>query len=285
MIILSRPAYAKVNLTLDVLAKRPDGYHNLESVFQEVSLHDDITLRLGTREPWKVKCNLPNIPCDERNLVWKAADAFCKECAFDPQGLTIEVYKRIPSEAGLGGGSADAAAVLMCLNERLEKPLSVQSLIDLGARIGSDVPFFILGGTAYAQGRGERLRKIEAKGKLHYVLVKPELSFSTPKLFAKLDSCTITHRPDQLGMEEALLSHDVDTVAGKLCNVFELAVVTDHPEISDIKELLLKQGALGAQMTGSGSVVFGVFSSEEDAETCGQALRSRYPNTFVCQSV
>ena len=285
MITVARPAYAKVNLTLDVLAKRPDGYHDLESIFQSVSLHDDITLELGTGEPWKVTCNVPSVPCDRRNLVWKAAAVFCEETGYDPQGLTIHVQKRIPSEAGLGGGSADAATVLLILNEQLPQPLPMAELLSVGAKVGSDVPFCILGGTAYAEGRGERLRHIPAKGTVHYVLVKPDLSFSTPKLFGKIDACEILSRPDQISAEKALTEGDIPALAKLLRNVFEIAVLEDYPEITEIKELLLSNGALGAQMTGSGSVVFGIFPTEDSARLCAHSISHLYPNTFVCKTV
>lgn len=285
MITAQRPAYAKVNLTLDVLAKRSDGYHDLESIFQAVSLHDDIVLEIGTGEPWKVTCNVPSVPCDQRNLVWKAAAVFCEETGYDPNGLTIHVRKRIPSEAGLGGGSADAAAVLLLLNEQLPQALPMTHLLSLGAKVGSDVPFCILGGTAYAEGRGERLRPIPAKGAIHYVLVKPSLAFSTPKLFGKIDSCEILSRPDQISAENAIVAGDIPAVAKLLCNVFELAVLEEYPEIAEIKDLLLSNGALGAQMTGSGSVVFGIFSTEDSAQKCADTISSLYPNIFVCKSV
>lgn len=285
MITIRKPAYAKVNLTLDVLAGRDDGYHDLQSIFQSVSLQDDIVLQIGTGEPWAVKCNVPSMPCDHKNLVWKAAATFCQATCYDPDGLTIEIVKRIPSEAGMGGGSTDAAAVLVALNEYAGHPLSLQELIDLGAKVGSDVPFCILGGTAFAEGRGERLRPISVQGTIYYVIVKPDLAFSTPKLFAKLDACTIPVRPQQEAMEKALVSADIPSVGKELSNVFEFAVLEQYPEISQIKEMLLANGALGAQMTGSGSVVFGVFNTEDAAKLCANALASTYPNTFVCHTV
>ena len=285
MITLREPAYAKVNLTLDVLAKRPDGYHDLESIFQAVSLRDEILLTLGTGESWDLICSDPQIPCDRRNLVWKGAELFCQETGFDPKGLHMEIRKQIPSQAGLGGGSADAAAVLRVLNRCLEKPLSIEALAQMGAKVGSDVPFCVIGGTAFAEGRGERLRPLGTEGKLHYVLVKPSLSFSTPELFRKIDNSSIPKRPNHEAMTKALENGDPVQVGEQLCNVFEYAVLEDYPEIGRIKELLLSHGAVGAQMTGSGSVVFAIFQTEGQAQQAHCAIASEYPDSYNCTTV
>ena len=140
MITLFEPAYAKVNLTLDVLGKRDDGYHELQSIMQGISLRDDIEIDVGTGKPWKLLCSAEGIPCDERNLAWKAAKIYCDTMKKDPDGLEIRILKRIPNEAGLGGGSADAAAVLRALNRHYGEPLSILALAELGAQVGSDVP-------------------------------------------------------------------------------------------------------------------------------------------------
>ena len=285
MITLREPAYAKVNLTLDVLAKRPDGYHDLESIFQAVSLRDEILLTLGTGESWDLICSDPQIPCDRRNLVWKAAELFCQETGFDPKGLHMEIRKQIPSQAGLGGGSADAAAVLRVLNRCLEKPLSLEALAQMGAKVGSDVPFCVIGGSAFAEGRGERLSPLGTEGKLHYVLVKPSLSFSTPELFRKIDNSSIPKRPNHEAMTKALENGDPVQVGEQLCNVFEYAVLEDYPEIGRIKELLLSHGAVGAQMTGSGSVVFAIFQTEGQAQQAHCAIASEYPDSYCCTTV
>lgn len=278
-------APAKINLTLDVLAKRPDGYHDLESIMQAVSLEDEILLEIGTGSSWELLCDQDNIPKDERNLAWKAARAFCDAASWDPNGLRITVVKRIPSEAGLGGGSADAAAVLRGLNRCIENPLSPEELASIGAKVGSDVPFCVVGGTAFCEGRGERLSPIEVAPKYAYVLCKPDLAFSTPKLFTKLDNSVITKRPDHEAMITALKSGDSTSVGELLCNVFEEAVLEEYPDIPKIKAMLTEYGAAGAQMTGSGSVVFGVFSAESDALSAREALKAVFPNTYFCKTV
>lgn len=267
-------AYAKVNLTLDVLGRREDGYHDLCSVMQEISLHDDVLLELGTGEEWKLYCNALDVPCDETNLAWKAARVFFDRVGREPNGLTVRITKRIPSQAGLGGGSSDAAAVLRLLNEHYGTPLSVSELCALGAQVGSDVPFCVLGGTALAEGRGERLKKLPAAPKLYFAVCKPDAAFSTPKLYAKLDEITVTERPDTEGMCEALRSGDKARIGEGLCNVFEQAVSGSFPALSEIKSVLLACGALGAQMTGSGSAVFGIFADECSAKKACKALDS-----------
>ena len=158
MTTLYEGAYAKVNLTLDVLGKREDGYHDLQSVMQTISIRDDVEIDVGTGKPWVLECSREDIPNGPENLAWKAAKVYCDAMKLDPQGLAIRITKRIPSGAGLGGGSADAAAVLRALNRHFDSPLSILALAELGAQVGSDVPFCVVGGTAMVEGRGERLR-------------------------------------------------------------------------------------------------------------------------------
>ena len=160
MTTLYEGAYAKLNLTLDVLDKRPDGYHNLKSVMQAVSIRDDIEIDVGTGKAWTLSCDKEGIPTDNRNLAWKAAEAFFNATGIDPDGIEIRITKRIPMEAGLAGGSADAAAVLRALNKHYKMPFSILALAELGASVGSDVPFCVLCGTAMVEGRGDRLRKL-----------------------------------------------------------------------------------------------------------------------------
>lgn len=266
MITLTGCAFAKVNLTLDVLGKREDGYHDLCSVMQAISLHDDITLELNTGEPWQMFCDADGVPCDSRNLAWKAARVFFDAIGWAPDGISIRIHKQIPSQAGLGGGSADAAAVLRMLNEWKNVPLSTQELCALGAKVGSDVPFCVLGGTALAEGRGERLTRLPDAPQMYFAVYKPNAAFSTPELFAKLDAVTITKRPDTAAMCQALRCGDKAAVGACLCNVFEQAVADSFPELAEIKSVMLNSGALGAQMTGSGSAVFGIFETEAAAQ-------------------
>lgn len=285
MITLRESAYAKVNLTLDVGQKRLDGYHDISSIMQSVSVRDDIEMDLNTGEGWKIFCEKDGVPTDERNLVWKAARIYFNRMGGEPDGITFRITKRIPSQAGLGGGSADAAAVLRTLNRWQGYPLSVYALCELGAEVGSDVPFCVLGGTALAEGRGERLTAMPDMPELFYVICKPNLSFSTPELFAKLDAVTIGERPDQVGMRAALQRGDFEQIGKKLCNVFEQAVLPEHPELNYIKSVMMTYGAYGAQMTGSGSAVYGIFDSFEYAMVACTMLKENYPDIFMGKSV
>ena len=224
MTTLYEAAYAKVNLTLDVLGKREDGYHDLKSVMQTLSVRDDIEIDVGTGKDWCLKCDKEGIPCDERNLAWKAAKVYCDALCKDPEGLEIRITKRIPSQAGMGGGSADAAAVLRALNRHYGDPISILALAELGAQVGSDVPFCVVGGTCMCEGRGEKLRKLPDMPDCIFVVVKPEFSVSTPELYKKIDEVTIAKRPDHREKESALLSGDLLRVANNLHNVFDPVV-------------------------------------------------------------
>ena len=285
MTTLYEGAFAKLNLTLEVLGKRPDGYHDLKSVMQTISLRDDIEIDVGTGKPWKLQCGREGIPTDERNLAWKAAKVYCDAMGKDPNGLEIRINKRIPSEAGLGGGSADAAAVLRALNRHYGNPLSILALAELGARVGSDVPFCTLCGTAMVEGRGERLRKLPDMPDCVLVVCKPDFGVSTPALYQKIDETAIARRPDHQAMESALLSGELGRVAENLCNVFDPVVTADHLEINYIKSICHSYGSLNQQMTGSGSAVYAIMPSFEYAAVVCEMLRPNYPDIFIAKPV
>ena len=285
MTTLYEAAYAKVNLTLDVLGKRDDGYHDLKSVMQTLSIRDDIEIDVGTGKPWHLSCDKPEIPCDERNLAWKAAKLYCDTLGKDPNGIEIRITKRIPSQAGMGGGSADAAAVLRALNRHYGDPLSIGALAELGAQVGSDVPFCVVGGTCMCEGRGEKLRKLPDMPDCIFVVVKPEFSVSTPELYKKIDEVAIAKRPDHMSMESGLLSGDLLKVAQNLHNVFDPVVTAEHLELNYIKSLFHQYGAVGYQMTGSGSAVFGIVSEFEIAAVLCNMLKENYPNVYIGKPV
>ena len=281
MITLYEGALAKVNLTLDVLGKREDGYHDLQSVMQTVSIRDDIEIDVGTGKPWTLACDKEGIPQDETNLAWKAAKIFCETAKVDPDGLAIRITKRIPAQAGLGGGSADAGAVLRALNRHYGEPFSVYALCEVGALVGSDVPFCTLCGTAMAEGRGERLRKLPDIPECFFVVCKPDFSVSTPELYRVLDEKAIAKRPDNRAMENAILTGDLGAIAENLCNVFDPVVTAEHLELNYIKSIMNTYGAVGSQMTGSGSAVFGIFESFEFAAVACNMLKDNYPQIFI----
>jgi len=285
MTTLYEGAFAKLNLTLDVLGKREDGYHDLKSVMQTISIRDDVEIDVGTGKPWKLLCSDETIPTDERNLAWKAAKVYCDALNKDPNGIEIRITKRIPSGAGMGGGSADAAAVLRALNRYYDNPLSIFALAELGAQVGSDVPFCTLCGTAMVEGRGEKLRKLPDMPDCIFVVCKPEFSVSTPELYKKIDEVTIAKRPDNQAMESALLAGDLLKVCHNLCNVFDPVVTEEHLELNYIKSLFHNYGAAGYQMTGSGSAVFAVVSEFEVAAVICNMLKENYPNIYIAKPV
>ena len=285
MTTLYEGAFAKLNLTLDVLGKRPDGYHDIKSVMQAISLRDDIEIDIGTGKPWKLLCDKEDIPTDERNLAWKAAKLFFDTTGKDPEGLEIRITKRIPAEAGLGGGSADAAAVLRALNRHYGAPFSLPALAELGGQIGSDIPFCVLCGTAMAEGRGEKLRPLPNVPDCIFVVCKPDFSVSTPALYAKIDEKAIAQRPDHRTIESALLAGDLGAVAQNLCNVFDPIVTEEHLELNYIKSIFNSYGAVGYQMTGSGSAVYCIVENFEYAAVICSMLRENYPQVFIAKPI
>lgn len=285
MTTLYEGAFAKINLTLDVLGKRPDGYHDLKSVMQTISIRDDVEIDIDTGKPWALHCTKEGIPEDETNLAWKAAKVFFDTIGKDPNGIEIRITKRIPMEAGLGGGSADAAAVLRALNRHYGEPLSILALAELGSAVGSDVPFCTLCGTAMVEGRGERLRKLPDLPDCCFVVCKPDFSSSTPELYRKLDDSVIGKRPDHQAMESALLAGDLGKVAENVYNVFDPLVTKEHLELNYIKSIFNSYGSIAQQMTGSGSAVFGMVTSFEYAAVICNMLKDNYPDVFIAKPV
>lgn len=284
-VTLREGAFAKINLTLDVLGKRPDGYHDIQSVMQTISIRDDVEVEVGTAKPWTLSCDKEDVPQDSSNLAWKATEMFCRAAKRDPEGVAIRITKRIPTQAGLGGGSADAAAVLRALNRHYDYPFSVYALAELGAEVGSDVPFCTLGGTVLCQGRGERLRKLPDLPETLFVVCKPDFPVSTPELYRRLDETAIARRPDHTAMEAAIVQGDVGAIAGQLCNVFEPVVTEKHLELNYIKSLMNSYGALGFAMSGSGPSVYAIAPSFEYAAVICTMLKDNYPQVFIAKTV
>ncbi len=285
MITLYEAAFAKVNLTLDVLGKRPDGYHDIKSIMQTISIRDDIEIDIGTGKPWCLKCSREDIPTDERNLAWKAAKVFFESKKIDPDGIEIRITKRIPTQAGLGGGSADAGAVLRALNKHYGEPFSILALAELGSLVGSDVPFCTLCGTALVEGRGERLRKLPDMPDCCFVVCKPDFSISTPALYEKINHSSIGRRPDHQAMESALLASDIEKISKNLVNVFDPLVTQEHLELNYIKSIFNSYGAVGQQMTGSGSAVFAIVTDFEYAAVICNMLKENYPEVYIAKPV
>lgn len=277
-------ARAKLNLSLDVLGRRGDGYHELRMVMQEAELSDEVYVEL--REPgfFRAETNRSYIPTDERNVAVKAARAFFELAGLE-SGAYIMITKRIPVCAGLGGGSADAAAVIRALSELTGRPLDEAGLYRAAERAGSDVPFCLMGGTALAEGRGERLTPLPELPELPVVICMPYFTCSTPELFTRLDSLRTRCRPDTAGLVAALGSGDVAGVARRMYNVFEDALERRPAQaVGEIKRLLLEHGALGAVMSGSGSAVYGLFTDEAAAERAAQAAGRSCREVFLSRT-
>lgn len=285
MTTLYEGAFAKLNLTLDVLDKRPDGYHNLKSVMQAISIRDDIEIDLDTGKTWKLLCDKEDVPTDETNLAWKAARAYFDRIGKEPDGIEIRITKRIPTQSGLGGGSADAAAVLRALNRYYGEPLSILALAELGSGIGSDVPFCVVCGTAMVEGRGEQLRRLPDMPDCCFVVCKPPFACSTPELYQKLDESVIGKRPNHQAMESALLAGDLGKVAENTYNVFDPVVTKEHLELNYIKSIFNSYGSLAQQMTGSGPAVFAIVPDFEFAAVICNMLKDNYPQVFIAKPV
>ncbi|MGE4276861.1 MAG: 4-(cytidine 5'-diphospho)-2-C-methyl-D-erythritol kinase [Lawsonibacter sp.] len=279
-------AQAKLNLTLDVLGKRPDGYHDLKMVMQSITLADTLILQDSGDRGIRVRSNLSFLPCGERNLAGKAALCFYEALGREPRGLDITLTKQIPVCAGMAGGSSDAAAVLRALNEWEGKPFSQTELMGVGERVGSDVPYCVLGGTALAEGRGELLTPLPPLPACWVVVCKPDFPISTPELFARIDGCRIRCRPDTEGLLAALEAEDLGGVARRMYNVFEDVLPERQlTRVAEIKNTLIQQGALGATMSGTGPTAFGLFEREEQAQKAAALLSQQFRETFLSRTV
>lgn len=282
---LTVPAYAKLNLTLDVLERRPDGYHDLCMVMQSVTLSDTLTVSVQPGSGVHVNTNLDFLPSDGRNLAILAARQFLvhtgKKLAVD-----IELEKRIPVCAGMGGGSSDAAAVLRALNDLTGAGLSPVELAGVGEAVGSDVPYCVLGGTALAEGRGEKLTPLTPLQPCTVVVCKPPFPISTPELFRAISGRKLRRRPDTAGLLDALSNRDLTGTARRMYNVFE-DVLSPRQErtVAELKARLIARGALGACMSGTGPTVFGLFDGPAAAERAARDLRADFEDVFLTRPV
>lgn len=277
-------AWAKLNLSLDVTGLREDGYHEVCMVMQSVDLCDEVHIRLTDDGSFGAQSNRGFIPNDERNVAVKAALVFAKNWDMGGRGVLINMKKRTPVRAGLGGGSADAAAVLRGLNTMAGRPFSRGQLEKMAEEVGSDVPFCVAGGTQLAAGRGEILTPLPSFGQHTVVICKPYFSISTPALFQKIDERKSKCRPDTEGILKALEEGDSTGVVCRMYNVFEDVLGRRTRGIQEIKNGLMHHGALGACMSGTGSAVFGIFPDEKTGKNAYYALRKRYPEVFLCRT-
>lgn len=272
-------AKAKINLYLDVTGKRADGYHLLETVMHTVSLCDTVTLTKTGRSGIEISCSDPHIPCNEKNIAYKCAAAFFDKTGISIGGVSIDIIKRIPSQAGMGGGSADGAAVLTGLDRLFETGLSESELISIGAKIGADIPFCIKGGCGYCTGIGEIIEPLPAI--CGYVLIgKGQAGISTAEAFGKIDS--LGSGIGVTGIKKIFGNVSSLTDIAPFCrNIFD--DVTSLEEVTDIKKIMTENGAVCSAMTGSGSAVFGLFESENVAAKAQEVLKQKNYFTALCR--
>lgn len=277
-------AFAKLNLSLDVTGRRDDGYHLLRTIMQSVSLCDEITVSQTQSGEITVKTSNVNIADDKTNLAYKAAAAFFDAAGISNPSVSITIEKNIPIQAGLAGGSADAAGVLSALNKLYETNFSDSRLCKIGEKLGADVPFCLMGGTMLAEGIGEQLSRLSPIPDCYILISKPTDGVSTAQAYSAVDSLAAdTPRPNVDTALKSIETGDIASLAQNLGNIFETAV--DLRSTREIKEIMLGNGALGSIMTGSGSAVFGIFDNEAAVQNCAKLLEKSYADVFITTPV
>lgn len=266
-------AYGKINLGLDVLRRREDGYHDVKMIMQTVGLYDILKMEKTKQDGISMNCNISFLPTDRRNLVYRAVEIM-KERYHIQQGVKIDLNKRIPIAAGMAGGSSNCAAALMGMNQLFDLGLKKEQLCEIGLLLGADVPYCIWGGTALAEGIGERLTKLPPMPSCHILIAKPGISVSTGFVYQNLKLDQLERHPDIDGMIKDLETGSLEGICRKLENVLETVTIPEYPIIDRIKAHLIEHGAMGALMSGSGPTIFGIFSEEEKAAKALQALKS-----------
>lgn len=265
-------ALGKINLGLDVLGRRPNGYHDVRMVMQTVYLYDQILLEKTDKEGISLETNLFYLPVNENNLAYRAAKMLIDEFAIK-EGVHISLEKHIPVAAGMAGGSSNAAAVLYGMNRLFQLGLTDQELMDRGVQLGTDVPYCIMRGTVLAEGIGEKLTPLPAMPKCHVLLAKPPISVSTQKVYEKLDAQEVTKHPDIDGILLGLQTGDLKKITSSMGNVLENVTITEYPQIESIKDVMKEEGALNAMMSGSGPTVFGIYDDKMLARRAAARIR------------
>lgn len=275
---------AKINLSIDVLGKREDGYHLVEMIMQTIDLYDIVKLKKIDKDNIVIKSNSVDIPLNEDNIVYKAVNLLKNRFNIN-KGVEVFIEKNIPVAAGMAGGSANAAAVLVGLNKLWQLDLSEEELQKIGFKLGADVPFCISGKAALAQGVGEELTYIKGLPKDVFILVcKPDLFVSTKEVYEGLDLNNIESRPDNKYLIDCLNSEDIKSLASNMVNVLESVTSKKHKEIKEIEEVMINNNALGSMMSGSGPTVFGLYDNEEDALKGKSELLKKYHQVYVVSS-
>ena len=276
-------ALAKINLGLDVLRRREDGYHEVKMIMQTIGLHDDLEIRKTKTPGIQVKTNLYYLPTNENNLVYKAAKLLMDEFQIQ-DGVSIQLKKRIPVAAGMAGGSSDGAAVLWGINQMYGLGLSMQALMERGVRLGADVPYCIQRGTALAEGIGEKLSVLPSMPKCTILLAKPGISVSTKFVYENLHANDLKpeQHPDVDSMIEAMRQKDLGLLCSRMGNVLETVTIPAYPVINEIKRTMMDNGAIGSMMSGSGPTVFGIFDSPAAAKQAVKAVRATKLAKQIC---
>ena len=274
-------AYAKINLMLDILSRLDNGYHDLFMIMQSVGIYDTVTVEKTDNADIKITCDVADIPTDERNVAYKAAAEFFAYTDIKNSGIVIDIQKRIPHAAGLAGGSADAAGVIVALDELYGTRLKEKDIISIGSKVGADVPFCALGGTMLAQYTGTVLSHLPDLSEKYIIIVKPEQDVSTGKAYAAYDTAERVRHLDTKGMLLACINNDWNAISERVGNVFEqFIVVTDR---TVIKGIMRKHNCLCCCMSGSGPSIFGVFEDKSEAEKCLEDLKKDFINSYLCE--
>ena len=267
-------AYGKINLGLDVIRKRPDGYHDLDMIMQMVDVYDDIVITKNKTGKIEVKTDTAVLSNGKDNLAYMAAKMLMDEFKIK-DGVNIYINKRIPIAGGMAGGSSDCATTLMGINQLFELGLSKEELMERGVKLGADVPYCVLGGTAIARGIGEVLTPLPAQADCHVIIAKPPVSVSTAYVYGHIKPLEITKRPDIEAMAQSIKDGDLKKMASLIYNVMEDVTVGEYPIISEIKQVMIDNGALNSIMSGSGPTVFGLFDDKEKAQQCVKTLEEK----------
>lgn len=268
---ITRKAYAKINIGLDVLRRRADGYHEVRMIMQTVDLCDDLLLEKTVKPGIELRTDCGELSVNGDNLICKAADLLMRERSVQ-EGVRITLTKRIPIAAGMAGGSSDAAATMHGLNELFRMGYSITELQELGVKLGADIPYCLVGGTMLSEGIGEILSPLPAPPACFLVVAKPDINVSTAFVYGNLHADTLAYHPDIDGMIEALRKHELKGITDRLGNVLETVTVREYPVIEELKELLRGEGAENALMSGSGPTVFGIFTQRETAHRAAEAV-------------
>lgn len=274
-------AAAKINLMLDILKRLDNGYHSLFMIMQSVDLFDVVTVDKNNKGEIVIECDKEGVPCNEKNIAYKCAVRFFEYCGIKDNGVTIKIEKNIPMAAGVAGGSADGAAVIYSLNKIYNTNLSQKELCEIGNKVGADIPFSLLGGTAVALGTGNVIAPVTDFPECYIVLCKPEQDVSTPEAYAQFDELGRVRHLDRVSMIDAISNGDYEKVCSLCGNVFEQAV--EVPKRPHIKGIMRKCGADATCMSGSGPTVFGLFSDKEKAQDACDKLKKKYDNVYLCK--